>query len=160
RISREKRRSSRWCTVHHAIPSTRYVRPMSPTPAAWRVVRHEADRDEALGANGDSVLVCGDARRVLESLPAGSVQCVVTSPPYWSLRDYGVDDQLGRDEDLYEFIKQLVQVFDEVRRVLRDDGTCWLNIGDSYTSGNRTWRAPDRKNPARAMRVRPRTPDG
>jgi site-specific DNA-methyltransferase (cytosine-N4-specific) len=85
---------------------------------------------------------------------------VVTSPPYWSLRDYDVKGQIGRDETLPEFIKSLVTIFDEVRRVLRDDGTVWVNIGDSYTSGNRTWRAPDKKNPARAMNVRPTTPEG
>jgi DNA modification methylase len=133
---------------------------MGTTRPAWRVIDHRVAPEDSCVADGGSVLVCGDARRVLEGFPAASVQCVVTSPPYWSLRDYGVDGQIGRDEDLYEFVKQLVQVFDEVRRVLRDDGTLWLNIGDSYTSGNRTWRAPDRKNPARAMRVRPRTPDG
>lgn len=58
------------------------------------------------------------------------------------------------------FIHNLVAVFEQVRRVLRDDGTLWLNIGDSYTSGGRTWRAPDKKNPVRAMDIRPPTPDG
>ena len=58
------------------------------------------------------------------------------------------------------YIAALVRVFEQVRRVLRADGTMWLNIGDSYTSGGRTWRAPDRKNPVRAMSVRPMTPEG
>jgi DNA modification methylase len=61
---------------------------------------------------------------------------------------------------LNDYIQSLVEVFEEVRRVLRDDGTLWLNIGDSYTSGGRTWRAPDKKNPIRAMDIRPPTPEG
>jgi len=108
----------------------------------------------------DSVLFHGDALHVLQRLPAKSVQCVVTSPPYWGLRDYDVPDQIGLEPTLPQFINRLLGVFAEVRRVLRDDGVFWLNIGDGYTSGNRGWRAPDRKNPARAMSVRPDTPDG
>ena len=108
----------------------------------------------------DSVLFQGDALHVLQRLPAKSVQCVVTSPPYWGLRDYDVPDQIGLEPTLPQFINRLLGVFAEVRRVLRDDGVFWLNIGDGYTSGNRGWRAPDRKNPARAMSVRPDTPDG
>jgi site-specific DNA-methyltransferase (cytosine-N4-specific) len=64
------------------------------------------------------------------------------------------------EPDPQRFVEHLVEVFDEVRRVLRGDGTLWLNIGDSYTSGGRTWRAPDRKNSVRAMDVRPPTPEG
>jgi DNA modification methylase len=64
------------------------------------------------------------------------------------------------EKSVEEFIKALTCVFDQVRRVLRADGTLWLNVGDSYTSGGRTWRAPDKKNRARAMNVRPPTPDG
>lgn len=107
-----------------------------------------------------SVLIEGDATRGLDLLPARSVRTVVTSPPYWSLRDYSIDDQIGRNDALGEYIKHVVAAFDQVRRVLTDDGTAWLNVGDSYTSGNRTYRAPDRKNRARAMSVRPPTPDG
>ena len=93
-------------------------------------------------------------------LPDRSVRTVVTSPPYWSLRDYEADGQIGRDDALGDYIKSIVVTFDKVRRVLTDDGTLWLNLGDSYTSGNRRYRAPDRKNRARAMRVRPPTPEG
>lgn len=102
----------------------------------------------------------GDALRVLMRLPSNSVRCVVTSPPYWGLRDYGNAEQIGQEPTLAQFINRLVGVFAEVRRVLTDDGVLWVSIGDSYTSGNRTWRAPDRKNPARAMSVRPGTPEG
>ena len=82
------------------------------------------------------------------------------TPPYWSLRDYGTNGQTGRDDTLDDYVKSIVAVFDRGRRVLADDGTVWLNVGDSYTSGNRRYRAPDRKNRARAMRVRPATPEG
>ncbi len=107
-----------------------------------------------------SIIFEGDALSVLHRLPSDSVQCVVTSPPYWGLRDYNIDGQIGLEPTLQQFINRLRTVFAEVRRVLRPDGIFWLNIGDSYTSGNRGWRAPDRKNPARAMSVRPVTPEG
>lgn len=108
----------------------------------------------------DSILFEGDALTVLQRLPSNSVQCAVTSPPYWGLRDYDFPDQIGLEPTLPQFINRLRTVFGELRRVLREDGVFWLNIGDGYTSGNRGWRAPDKKNPARAMEVRPDTPEG
>jgi DNA modification methylase len=111
-------------------------------------------------ASGKDLILVGDASATLVDVPDRSVQTVVTSPPYWSLRDYAVDGQIGHVEPLPVFIKSLVAIFDEVRRTLADDGTVWVNIGDSYTSGNRGWRAPDRKNAARAMAARPPTPEG
>jgi site-specific DNA-methyltransferase (adenine-specific) len=107
-----------------------------------------------------STLFEGDALTVLRRLPSSSVRCVVTSPPYWGLRDYGIDDQIGLDATLPQFLHRLVAIFEETKRVLAADGTLWLNIGDGYTSGNRGWRAPDKKNPARAMNIRPDTPQG
>lgn len=112
------------------------------------------------GKAGDSAIVIGDSRQILRKFPDGVVQTTVTSPPYWSLRDYNIDGQIGLEASLEQYISSLVEVFNEVRRVTRDDGTLWLNLGDSYTSGGRTWRAPDRKNPIRAMNVRPPTPPG
>jgi site-specific DNA-methyltransferase (cytosine-N4-specific) len=76
----------------------------------------------------------GDALAVLRTLPDGSVNCCVTSPPYFGLRDYGVDGQLGAEGSPAEYVANLVAVFAEVRRVLADDGTLWLNLGDSYAS--------------------------
>lgn len=76
----------------------------------------------------------GDAVSVLRDLPHGSVDCCVTSPPYFGLRDYGVDGQLGLEASPAEYVAGMVAVFAEVRRVLADDGTLWLNIGDSYSS--------------------------
>ncbi len=107
-----------------------------------------------------SAIFEGDALNVLQKLPEKSVQCVVTSPPYWGLRDYDTEGQIGLEETLPEFLNKLVNIFSQVKRVLKDDGTFWLNIGDGYTSGNRKWRAEDKKNPARAMSVRPDTPEG
>lgn len=107
-----------------------------------------------------SALVLGDAHEVLQAMPSESVRTVVTSPPYWSLRDYGVPGQIGLEASVFSFIDALADLFDDVWRVLRPDGTVWLNIGDSFTSGGRTWRAPDKKNVARAMDQRPATPEG
>lgn len=122
--------------------------------------RVEATRVEPLNDLREPVLICGPASEGLDLLPDRSVRTVVTSPPYWSLRDYEADGQIGRDDALGDYVKSIVVTFDKVRRVLSDDGTVWLNVGDSYTSGNRRYRAPDPKNRARAMRVRPPTPEG
>jgi DNA modification methylase len=86
--------------------------------------------------DGDVRLYHGEARAVLRGLPAESVQCVVTSPPYFGLRDYGEDGQIGLEATPTEFVEALVEVFREVRRVLRADGVVWLNLGDSYVGDN------------------------
>lgn len=108
----------------------------------------------------ESALIMGDSRQVLAHIPDEAFQVCVTSPPYWSLRNYHIHGQIGLELSLQEYIDSLVAVFEQVRRVLRHDGTLFLNIGDSYTSGGRTWRAPDKKNPIRAMQIRPPTPEG
>ena len=110
--------------------------------------------------SGNSALINGDAEAVLSRLPGGIFQACITSPPYWSLRDYNIQGQIGLEDSVFAYIDHLARVFAQVRRVMRDDGTLWLNIGDSYTSGGRTWRASDKKNPIRAMKVRPPTPEG
>lgn len=109
---------------------------------------------------GNGRILQGAAIPALQTLVSESVRTVVTSPPYWGLRDYGVEGQIGAEATLPEFIANLVDVFEEVRRVLTDDGTFWLNIGDGYTSGGRTWRQADKKLPARGMSYRPDTPEG
>jgi site-specific DNA-methyltransferase (adenine-specific) len=85
---------------------------------------------------GDSLngvdLRLGDCLDVMKTIPDGSVHCCVTSPPYFGLRDYGVDGQIGLEPTPDQFVEAIVRVFREVRRVLRDDGTVWLNLGDSY----------------------------
>lgn len=82
-------------------------------------------------------ILTGDALSVLRTLPSESVQCIVTSPPYYALRDYGVDGQIGLEKTPAAFVAKLVEVFREARRVLRSDGTLWLNIGDTYAGGSR-----------------------
>jgi DNA modification methylase len=81
-----------------------------------------------------SRIVCGDALTELKKLPDESVHCCVTSPPYWGLRDYGVPGQLGLEKAPEEYVEKMVAVFAEVRRALRNDGTLWLNLGDSYAA--------------------------
>ncbi len=108
----------------------------------------------------DSLIIRGDALENLRKFKANYFKCCVTSPPYWGLRDYGDPHQIGAEQEMQDYIDNLVRVFREVKRTLTEDGTLWLNIGDSYTSGNRAWRDADRKNPARAMSYRPPTPPG
>src|SRR3990172_6388486 len=106
------------------------------------------------------VILKGDTRDIIRRLPTNAFQCAITSPPYWGVRDYGVADQIGAEPDLNEYINDLVNVFREVRRVLTPDGTFWLNIGNTYSSGGRKWRDADDKNKGRAMTYRPPTPEG
>ena len=87
----------------------------------------------------------GDCRELLREMPDRSVRCCVTSPPYWGLRDYGHDGQLGLERTPGEYVERMVEVFREVRRVLADDGTLWLNLGDSYTSTTKGSGGPSAK---------------
>jgi site-specific DNA-methyltransferase (cytosine-N4-specific) len=107
-----------------------------------------------------SAVITGDAFAALTELPEGFVQTCVTSPPYFSVRDYGVEGQLGLEHDINRYVERLVSLFDLVWRTLRDDGTLWLNLGDGWTSGGRSTRAPDAKNQHREMSTRPPTPRG
>ena len=79
-------------------------------------------------------IIQGDALEALQGMDAGTAQTCVTSPPYWGLRDYGVDGQLGLEATPEEYVERMVEIFREVRRVLADDGTLWLNLGDSYAA--------------------------
>jgi DNA modification methylase len=83
----------------------------------------------------NATILLGDVRERLADVEPGSVQTCVTSPPYWGLRDYGHDGQLGLESTPDEYVARMVGVFREVRRVLADDGTLWLNLGDSYATG-------------------------
>jgi site-specific DNA-methyltransferase (adenine-specific)/site-specific DNA-methyltransferase (cytosine-N4-specific) len=108
----------------------------------------------------DYEIIIGDVLEELKKFNSSQFQTCITSPPYWGLRDYGIKGQIGGEPSLEDYINNIISVFREVKRVLKDDGTLWLNIGDSYTSGGRTWRDTDKKNPARAMSYRPATPEG
>lgn len=89
-----------------------------------------------------TTILVGDVRTRLRQLADNSINCIVTSPPYWGLRDYGVDGQIGLEASPAEFIATMVDVFDELRRVLRPDGTCWVNMGDSYAGNRGTTNGP------------------
>lgn len=100
----------------------------------------------------------GDSLEVLKTLPSESINCCVTSPPYWALRDYGVEGQLGLEPNFNDYINKLCDIFDEVKRVLKRDGTLWVNIGDTYSgagsgqkdTGKCVYKTNDfRKNPTK-----------
>jgi len=87
-------------------------------------------------------IIQGDCIEGLRTLPDASVHCCVTSPPYWGLRDYGHDGQIGLESTPEAYVARMVEVFREVRRVLREDGTAWVNLGDSYATGAGSYRNP------------------
>jgi site-specific DNA-methyltransferase (cytosine-N4-specific) len=110
----------------------------------------EAGRSMSLYYQDDHVtLIHGDAIEESKGLDDGSVDCIVTSPPYFGLRDYGVDGQYGLETSPAEYVETMRALFSELRRVLADDGTLWLNIGDSYYSGNGSPTKPDDKREGR-----------
>lgn len=96
-----------------------------------------------------TVFIQGDSRSILTQIRTESVQCCVTSPPYFWLRDYGVDGQIGHEPDVQGFVDVLGDVFDGVKRTLREDGVLWLNLGDSYYSGNGQPMGSDPKSSSR-----------
>ncbi len=83
------------------------------------------------------MIIQGDALTVLGGMKPQSVQTCITSPPYWGLRDYGIDGQLGLEETPGQYVEKMVEIFREVRRALRDDGTLWLNLGDAYAANRK-----------------------
>lgn len=95
---------------------------------------NDATRIDVLNVTGNCTVYVGDCVESLRTMPDKSVHCCVTSPPYWGLRDYGVSGQLGLEKTPEEYVAKMVEVFREVRRVLKDDGTLWLNLGDSYAA--------------------------
>ena len=80
------------------------------------------------------MILTGDCRTILPTIPTNSVDCVVTSPPYYRLRDYGIDGQIGKESSPQEYITTLTDIFREIYRVLKSTGTCWINIGDTYSN--------------------------
>jgi DNA modification methylase len=94
-------------------------------------------------------VIVGDSRTALRDLAAGSAQCCVTSPPYFWQRDYGVDGQIGMEDTVDLYVSEIVSVFRDVKRCLRDDGVAWLNLGDAYYSGNGQPKGSDPRSPSR-----------
>lgn len=104
--------------------------------AATEAERTWKSLTERANHSGNSfALFLGDANRVLERLPADSIQTCLTSPPYWGARDYEHRDQAGVEDTVEEYVSNIVSAFDQVRRLLRPDGTAWLNLGDCYLHG-------------------------
>lgn len=103
-------------------------------------------------------IITGDALEALRAMPDQSVQCCVTSPPYWGLRDYGVPGQLGLESTVEEHISALTKVFREARRVLRDDGTLWVNYGDTYLCNQGAGFNGNKRLPEQDRRVNVRRP--
>ena len=97
----------------------------------------------------------GDALRILTKLPDESVHCIVTSPPYWQLRDYGVRGQIGLEQSVEEYVENLVSVFRAARRVLKTDGTLWLNLGDSYVGSGKATGTSEVRQFGKAVRNNP-----
>src|SRR6202522_2565461 len=118
----------------------------------------EKTQETPLKAEGQ--IIVGDTLEELKKFPDETFQCCVTSPPYWGLRDYGIPGQIGAEMKVEDYITKVVQVFHEVKRTMKSDGTFWLNIGDGYTSGGRTWRDSDKKKKGRGMDYRAPTPEG
>lgn len=92
-------------------------------------------------------IYCGDSLTILQTLPENSIDCAVTSPPYYALRDYGGENQIGREATPEEYIDRLVSVFHEVKRVLAPHGTFWLNVADTYCGVNSKGESRDPKYP-------------
>lgn len=83
-----------------------------------------------------NIIICGDALEELRKLPDEYIDCVITSPPYWRLRDYGVEGQLGIESSFEEYLTKLITIFGEIKRILKFDGTIWVNLGDIYGTGS------------------------
>jgi len=110
--------------------------------------------------NLSSLILLGDSLKMLLDIPNCSVQAVVTSPPYWGLRSAHLKDEIGGEDNLEDYLSKLKMVFLEIHRVLKPSGVCWVNLGDVYSSGNRKYRATDKKNLARGVDKRPCDPPG
>ena len=120
----------------HCFDHQRGIR-LDRLQVAYPAQAERLERDGvAMNSRNSARIMQGDCLDRLRDLPDNHVHTCVTSPPYFGLRDYGVDGQIGLEATPDEFVAKMAQVFREVRRVLRDDGTLWLNLGDSYAGGN------------------------
>jgi len=110
------------------------VHRLQPGQATPEAERRQRGGISMTGTTPIDVIIQGDALTQLKELPGESVDCCITSPPYFGLRDYGVEGQIGLEESPEAYVSKLVEVFREVRRVLKKEGTCWINLGDSYSA--------------------------
>jgi site-specific DNA-methyltransferase (adenine-specific) len=133
------------------------ARAKHPLAISQEVFESPALREKAFYADKDSMIFCGDVREVLGWLREAGIyaDCVVTSPPFYGQRDYGVAGQIGLEQTPYEFIAKLVDVFSDVREVLQTSGSLWVNLGDTYWNGRGEHRGKDKKQDARRFGLRP-----
>lgn len=137
-------------------------RALAPTATPTHVFTSRKITADAVFADDKSILLCGDVKEQLQRLIDAKLQvdCIVTSPPYYGQRDYGVDGQFGHEEHPSEFIAALVEVFALCRKVLRDTGSLWINIGDTYWSGKGAHKSKEVKQGARRFGLRPQDRPG
>lgn len=140
-------------------PANRALRPVKTSQRRFNSSRI---RKEAVFADGKTVLLHGDVKERLQLLiDAGiEVDCIVTSPPYYGQRDYGVDGQIGLEEHPSAFIDDLVEVFDLCAQALKETGSMWINIGDTYWSGKGAHKSKEKKQGARRFGIRPQDKPG
>jgi DNA modification methylase len=124
------------------VPHEGKGRPEQYYSPACRVRAHRQRKSSVTKIEMDvtkisNTIIQGDVLAILHKIPDACVQCCITSPPYWNLRDYGTPGQIGLEETPQAYIEKLVSVFREVRRILRDDGTLWLNLGDTYANDDK-----------------------
>ena len=136
---RKGEKSNHW-KGGRTIHSNGYVRvycPSHPRSQNTYVYEHILVNNRPLFLMDINTIIHGDALEILKTLPDESIDCCVTSPPYWSLRNYEVDEQIGLEPDFKDYLIKLLDIFCEVKRVLKKNGTCWVNLGDTYFGGGR-----------------------
>src|SRR2546426_3697623 len=121
------------------VTSMSHLRPPNAeTESAFRanLVERPAQPEVAtrFGPFDRNSIRCTDALNGLKSLPDNCIDLMITSPPYWALRDYGVNGQIGLEKDFRDYIAKLLAIFDEAKRVLKPHGTCWVNLGDTFAA--------------------------
>lgn len=145
-----------------ALKDTPANRALHPKVTSWQRFKSEKLTDGAVYSDDRSVLLCGDVKEQLQKLIDAKVfvDCIVTSPPYYGQRDYGVDGQIGHEDHPSKFIQELVDVFRLCRSVLSDTGSLWINIGDTYWSGKGAHKSKEIKQGARRFGIRPQDRPG
>lgn len=145
-----------------ALKDTPANRALNPETTSNRLFKSKKLREGAAYADDKSILLCGDVKDQLQKLIDAKVfvDCIVTSPPYYGQRDYGIEGQLGHEDHPSEFIEKLVEVFDLCRQVLRETGSLWINIGDTYWSGKGAHKSKEVKQGARRFGIRPQDKPG
>ena len=145
-----------------SLKDTPANRALHPEATSDRLFKSKKIREGATYSDDRSILLCGDVKAQIQKLIDAKllVDCIVTSPPYYGQRDYGVDGQIGHEDDPGEFIEKLVDVFRLCRLVLRDTGSLWINIGDTYWSGKGAHKSAEMKQGARRFGIRPQDKPG